>query len=598
MPFDRLAGILAFLALVPFIIVYLRRPKPTERTMPSLMFFIKDRGATRFHSFFRQLINSLLFLLQLGILALLAFSVMGYFTEVSAEKTGKTAIVLDVSASMQAQQGGSTRFQNAVDKAQEFLNGKVSIVLAANVPRVVLENGNADEAKRILRNVEPIDTGSNIGDALLVARDLLGGKGEVVVLSDFIATEGIDPVVAKRAVSQSAVVAFFDFGGKADNVGITDLRVGKSTTAVSLRNFNGADSAVRVQIVSNGIVKDEASITLPAMSLEDFTFETLTGSTEVRLVVDDDFPADNVAYVSVPSAIKTRALLITNAEKSNIEAALLADPSVSLDVAVPPVVNKFNYDVIILHAFDAKLMLPGYYTEIERAASNGSSVIITGQEDLNEARIKILPVDILGVGSLSRNVVNITNSFTEGIDFGVNERFLEARAKEGSATIISAGGSPVLALSGLGSGRVVYYGLIDGYSSFKSSPAYPQFWSRLTGFLTSTEELGNFNFETGRIDVIQNQLITTPSGKVKANRVLFDKAGFYDYDRKRVAASLLDERESAVSSEPSIFSEEEKRVSSEKSKLRETRRFYALLAFIAAILVFAELVYIKFRGDL
>ncbi len=598
MPFDRLAGALAFLALVPFIIVYLRRPKPTERTMPSLMFFIKDRGATRFHSFFRQLLGSLLFLLQFAILALTAFSVMGYFTEVSAEKTGKTAIVLDVSASMQAQQGGSTRFQDAVGKAYDFLDGRVSIVLAANVPRVVLENGGSEEARRILGTVEPIDTGSNIGDAMLVARDLLGGKGEVVVLSDFIATEGIDPVVAKRAVSQSAVVSFFDFGGRAENVGITDLRVGKSATAVSLKNFNDADAAVRVQVVSNGAVKDEASIMVPAMSLEDFTFDTLEGSTEVRLVVDDDFEADNTAYVSVPSAIKMRALLITNADNSNVEAALRADPSVSLDVAVPPVVNRFNYDLIILHAFDHKLMLPGYYAEIERAASNGSSVIITGQESLNDAKIRILPVDILGVGGISRNVVNITNHFTEGIDFGVNERFLEARAKEGATTIMSAGGSPVLVLSGLGSGNVVYYGLIDEYSSFKSSPSYPQFWSRLTGFLTNTEELGNFNFETGRIDVIQNQLITTPSGKLKTNRVLFDKAGFYDYDRKRVAASLLDERESAISSDPSVFSEEERRVSSEKSKLKETRRFYSLLAFIAAVLIFAELVYIKFRGDL
>ncbi len=598
MPFDRLTGALAFLALIPFIIVYLRRPKPTERTLPSLMFFIKDRGTTRFHSFFRQLINSLLFLLQFSILALLAFSIMGYFTEVSAEKIGKTAIVLDVSASMQAQQGSSTRFQAAVDKAQEFLNGRVSIVLAANVPRVVLENGNADDARRILKTVEAIDTSSNIGDALLVARDLLGGKGEVVVLSDFIATEGIDPVVAKRAVSQSAIVTFFDFGGKADNVGITDLRVGKSTTAVSLKNFNDADELVKVQIVNNGVVKDENSITLPAMSLEDFTFETLTGSTEVKLVVDDDFPADNTAYVSVPSSIKTKVLLITNAEKSNIDAALRADPSVSLDVAVPPVVNRFNYDVIILHAFDTKLMLPGYYAEIERAASNGSSVIITGQENLNEAKIKILPVNILGVGSLSRNVVNITNSFTEGIDFGVNEKFLEARTKEGATTIMSAGGSPVLVLSGLGSGMVFYYGLIDDYSSFKSSPAYPQFWSRLTGFLTNTEELGNFNFETGRIEVIQNQLITTPLGKIKTNRVLFDKAGFYDYDRKRVAASLLDERESAVSSDPSVFSEDEKSVNSEQSKLKETRRFYVILALIAAVLIFAELFYIKFRGDL
>ncbi len=598
MPFDRLMGALAFLALVPFVIVYLRRPKPSERTIPSLMFFIKDRGTTRFHSFFRQLLQSILFLLQLAILSLLAFSVMGLFIDVSADKTGKTAIVLDVSASMQAEQGSSTRFDGAVARASEFLDGRVSIVLAANVPRVVLENGGAEEAKRILRSVEPLDTGSNIGDAMLVARDLLGGKGEIIVLSDFIATEGIDPVVAKRAVSQSAVVRFFDFGGKARNVGITGLRVGKSSTAVSMNNFNDVEEDVRVQVFNNGAVQDEASITIPAMSMEDFSFDTIAGSTEVRLVVDDDFPADNIAYASVPERIKAKVLLITNEERSNIEAALLSDPSVSLEVARPPVVNRFNYDVIILHAFDPKLMLPGYYSALEKAASNGSSVIITGQENLNDAKIKILPVEILGVGELSRNIVNITNYFTDGIDFGVNERFLEARAKEGSATLVSADGSPVLVLSGRGSGNVVYYGLIDGYSSFKSSPSYPQFWSRLVSFLTQTEDLANFNFETGRIEVVQSQLVTTPLGKIKTERVLFDKSGFYFYDRKVAAANLLNARESSVSSDPDVFSGEEQKVESEASRLKETRRFYTLLALIAALMVFAELLYIKLRGDL
>ncbi len=598
MPFDRLIGALAFLAIVPFIIVYLRRPKPSERTIPSLMFFIKDRGTTRFHSFFRQLLQSLLFLLQLAIISLLAFSVMGVFTEVSADKTGKTAIVLDVSASMQAEQGGSSRFDSAVARASEFLDGRVSIVLAANVPRVVLENGGAEEAKRILRTVKPLDTSSNIGDAILVARDLLGGKGEIIVLSDFIATEGIDPIVAKRAVSQSAVVQFFDFGGKARNVGITGLRAGKSSTAVSVNNFNDNEADVKVQVFNNGAVQDEASITIPAGSLEDFTFDTIAGSTEVRLIVDDDFSADNTAYISVPGRIKTGVLLITNEEKSNIEAALLADSGVSLEVAKPPVVNSFNYDVIILHAFDPKLMLPGYYTGLEKAANNGSSVIITGQENLNDAKIKILPVNVVGVGELSKNIVNITNYFTDGIDFGVNERFLEARAKEGSTTLVSAGGSPVLVLSGRGSGNVVYYGLIDDYSSFKSSPTYPQFWSRLVSFLTKTEDLGNFNFETGRIEVVQNQLVTTPLGKIKTDRVLFDKAGFYGYDRKVAAANLLNARESSVSSDPAVFSGQEKKVESEASRLKETRRFYTLLAFIAALMIFGELLYIKLRGDL
>jgi len=150
----------------------------------------------------------------------------------------------------------------------------------------------------------------------------------------------------------------------------------------------------------------------------------------VKLLVDDEFAPDNVAYLSVPANTITKVLLITNAERTNIEAALLAAPDIKLEVAKPPVVSKFDYDVIILHNFDPKLMLPGYYTEIERVVKNGSSVIITAQENLADAKIKYLPVTILGQGNLSRNIINITTYFTDGIDFGINERFLRAKSQE------------------------------------------------------------------------------------------------------------------------------------------------------------------------
>lgn len=591
-------GALAFLSLVPFIILYLRRPKPTEQTIPSLMFFISERGATRFHSFLRHLIRNMLFLLQLAILSLLAFSVMGFFMEVPAEKTGNTVIVLDVSASMQAEKDGITRFEQAVGKAGELLNGRVSIVLASNVPRVVLESSSAEAARKVLRTVEPLDTSSNIGDAILIARDILGGKGEIIVLSDFIATEGIDPIVAKRAVSQDAFVSFFNFGGKAENIGIIGMDVDKSTTRVVVDNFDGRPRDLKIQIVNNGAVQDEAALNLPANSMDEFEFDTLQGQTEVRLIADDDFEADNTAYVSVPANAKIRTLLITNSENTNVEAALSASPNIILDVAKPPVINRFNYDVIVLHKFDPKLMLPGHYKEVERVAKNGTGVIVTAQENLADADIGFLPVKILGIGGVSRNIVNITNYFTDGIDFGVNERFLTAAPKGGTTTVVTADGSPVLALAGTDSGNVVYYGLIDDYSSFKSSTTYPQFWSRLVNFLTKTEDLGNFNFEVGRIDVIPKQTIDTPLGKIKTERLLFDKAGFYTYDKRTVAANMLNVRESSVSSEASVFSEEERKVTVEKSKLKENRSFTALLAAIVAVMVFAELLYIKFRGDL
>ncbi|MBI2136987.1 VWA domain-containing protein [Candidatus Woesearchaeota archaeon] len=593
MPFERVAGGFAFLVLVPFVILYLRRSKPLEQVIPSLMFFVKDSGVTRFHSFFQQLVRNLLFLLQLLILSLLAFSVMGFFADVSSFGGGRTVIVLDASASMQSDYGSSSRFEAAVGKALELVDGKVSIVLAANVPRVVLESRGAEEARSVLRSLKPLDTTSNLGDAILVAKELVD-KGDIVVLSDFIATEGIDPFVARRSASRNARVRFFDFSGNVSNVGIVGVSPASSLTAVSVRNFNDVAEKVKVQVVNGNSLKDEAVLSLGAGSWDEFYFDTLPGLTEVKLVVDDGFKADNAAFVSVPDGFKARVLLITNADSSNVEAALSASSGIRLDVARPPVVNSFDYDVIVLSRFDPKLMLPGYYRDIERAVSNGSSVIIVGQKDL--PKIGFLPVVLAGVGESSVNFVNVTNFFTDGVDFGVNEAYLTAKPKEGAVTLVSAGGSPVVALSGLGSGKVIYYGLLDDYSSFKSSVTYPVFWSRLVHFLVGAESLSSFNVKTGQISVVQKQNVGTPLGVLKADRVLFDKAGFYSYDGRSVAANLLSVQESSVSSGFRRFSED---VSSADVSVpfTETRHFDVLIAVFALLLVFVELLYVKFRGD-
>src|SRR3989344_5097856 len=94
-------GLWSFLALVPFIILYLIRPKPKEMTLPSLMFLLKLKGSTAKTSFLKNILKDLLFLLQLLALCLLALSVADPFTEVSKlVSTTNVALVIDTSASM------------------------------------------------------------------------------------------------------------------------------------------------------------------------------------------------------------------------------------------------------------------------------------------------------------------------------------------------------------------------------------------------------------------------------------------------------------------------------------------------------------------
>ena len=43
MGFSNQLGLWALLSLIPFIILYLRKPKPVDRIIPSLMFMLQNR---------------------------------------------------------------------------------------------------------------------------------------------------------------------------------------------------------------------------------------------------------------------------------------------------------------------------------------------------------------------------------------------------------------------------------------------------------------------------------------------------------------------------------------------------------------------------
>ncbi|MFH1181781.1 MAG: BatA domain-containing protein, partial [Candidatus Woesearchaeota archaeon] len=75
MPFDNPLGWYAFASLLVLIILYLIRPKPRQKTVSSLMFFIKDKGFLRHSMLLRRLLHNLLLLLQLLAVLLLCFSI-------------------------------------------------------------------------------------------------------------------------------------------------------------------------------------------------------------------------------------------------------------------------------------------------------------------------------------------------------------------------------------------------------------------------------------------------------------------------------------------------------------------------------------------
>ena len=170
----NLIGLFALLSLVPFIILYLRRPKPKDEMVPSLMFLVQENQKSKQHSFLQRFTSNLLFFLQLLVLLLLSLAVASPFVNIPYDVTKEnTVVIIDASASMQAKEGGETRFDRALGEAKKFFSGRNTIILAENNPVVVLEEEGKDLANDVLGKLKPRSTTTNLRDAQLLAKDNL-----------------------------------------------------------------------------------------------------------------------------------------------------------------------------------------------------------------------------------------------------------------------------------------------------------------------------------------------------------------------------------------------------------------------------------------
>jgi len=592
-------GLFALLSLVPLILLYLIRPKPQEISVPSLMFFMKSTGRHKLSSFFKKFIRDWLFLIQLIILLLLAISVAQPYTNYEHDVTAKhTVIVLDASASMQAKEGSYTRFQTARDKAKSLLGAKNTIILAKETPSIVVKDVSHTEAAKYLNKLQPTESTSRIGDAIILAGEALkGDEGGVYVLSDFINTGGQDPNIAKSVLEAKGIIVNFVNVAKktASNVGIIDIEADREETTVYVKNF---DNAQRIATLKVGNVQKEMD--LGPKNSDTFTFKTPPGITQILLISNDDFTVDNIAYLSAPETEKTKASLITNKPSVFLKNALEASGNIKVTVNKPPVVPVEGYDVYIIHDIDMKEMLPGTFDALYYAVDNdGASAVIHVQDDSAQINYKnLLPLKITGKGSGGFIQVEQLNKFTKNAEFGsMTEQFTTSRQDKTFSTLASLGNDTIIAMGKKGNGKLVYYGILESTSDFKYSPSYPIFWTEMMRYLTGQLDLKNLNYHTKDTMILDSeQVIKTPIKKVKQATLMLENTGVYELEDRKISANLLDEKESDVNS---MTAEGAKSTEFELKPVKETRKFEfePLLILAAGVILLLEVLYIKMRGD-
>jgi hypothetical protein len=607
MLFKNPIGLYALLALVPFIIIYLRRPKPKERTIPSLMFFMKEKGISRFSNLFKQILSNLLFIIQFLIIISAAFAVaMPFLSSSRPASAEQTIIVIDGSASMGASSGIGTRFEKAVSEAGSRIEGRVGIVFAENIPVVVLDSGSAAQAEKILATLKPKATETSVGDSMLAAGELVhdGKNSKIVVLSDFQYNKGTDVLIAKRSLAARGMrVELVNLAGepkKLQNVGFVDIDVNKFSTTALVKNYDDVSRTVDITVKNNGNEIQKKQLAIGPRSMEGLSFETMHGNTELKILQDDNLLVDNSAFVCSPSK-KIKVLLITNSDSSYIMSALKASPNVELSVSFPPVIKSFGYDVIILENASSQFMLPSFYKEINKVVSNGTGLVIAAQDGLPVYTKQFsMPIELGAVSNASKATVKVENYLTKGIDFGVVSKYWSSRPKNGLTSLVAADDdSVIVGTYTFGGGIVLYYGILDEYSTFKSAYSYPIFWDNLMSFITNSQDIASYNLKTGQVQAIHKEDVQTPSGEIATKRLFIDESGFYTFDGRTVAANLASQEESDVKSVEFVeTTTADKQLSVSEIVSKAEILLEDKLIFLALALLLIELLMIKTRGDL
>ncbi|MEA3323981.1 MAG: VWA domain-containing protein [Euryarchaeota archaeon] len=608
-----------FLSVIPLIIVYLLKPKAKDISIPSIMFIAQiTEKQKKIARAIRKIIKDPLFLIQLLILLLLILAIASPYNEERTEiKGGHTIIVMDGSASMQA----GDRFVKAMEHADEHLTARNSIILAENIPVLVLHSGDLDAAKDVLKDIPMTATTADLYQAILLGSAMLtDSNGRIVVISDFANWEGEDPNVAKKLAEADGIdISFVSVSGGRNDIAITggwlsdgmETRAGKGKYTCIIKNY--MDSPVDAKIdVLYGDDRSMHSLALGARDSEYFALNDIgTGVTEIIVHPDDDMMVDNHAYIVIPASETHAVLYISDYHDAPSATVMKLLPSVDATFMTHEEVRStdvHDYDAVVVGLCNGSLK-SSLCDNLADYARSGGKVVVMAQEGLPHSDTgRLLPVSLFEKANETaikevRESVMLRDIDVEDIAIGY---YLKGEEKSGSvAWILAEDGTPIISYWGVGPGKVVYLGIPDitgdyAWSDFHTMPEYPIFWLNLIDYLCGTGGVEDCNKQTGSVMQFDSKVrATTPDKRViKTDNLLLDQTGVYEIPGKLVSANLYDAAESNLE-DSGITTTKTAGVSAGKTVQTTTKKeFDWILLILALLLICAELYYIRSRGEL
>lgn len=325
-PLAFVGGLLA----IPIILMYMLRLRRREVMVSSNFLWqqvMQDREA---NTPWQRLRRNLLLFLQLIILALMVFTLARPYINVPAVSSGKTVVLLDASASMNATDiNGGSRFDEAKRQALDVVNTlpsgtNMTVIRVTDVAEVLAsDTSDRSQLRNAINGAQPGIAQADWDAALnLAAAGRPAGEDFTVVI---IGDGGLGETVGLPGIEGE--LRYIPVGVSDQNVAITAL----ATRALpgqppqlfgQLTNYGSEDAEVVFSLRVDGeLVFSErynvpANANLPIVSTQalDENFETIEAglTMSVNSNAEDFLSADNVAYAVSTQADERTVLLMTD----------------------------------------------------------------------------------------------------------------------------------------------------------------------------------------------------------------------------------------------------------------------------------------------
>ena len=591
------ASALWWLALGAVIIFfYLLKLKRTRLRVPSVLLWQRALEELEANAPFRRLRRSLLLLLQLLALAAIVFALARPLVTTRALAAGSTVIIIDTTASMSARdESGRTRLDRARELALDMVEGLGSDDRAAVVEsssRVMVRAAmTSDRAalRSAIGDVRGTDAAGNLSDALRLAEQIAKAERDagIVVIGD-----GGGPSVASDT-TLNAALRFVGVGRASDNVGIVAMNTrsiqagARRELFASVANFGQSNRDLSLELKIDGKLVDARRVTVDAGGRSGLIFDSLPpsgGMAELKLIIEDDLAADDVAYAVVPDARRTRVGVASD--------------------------NQFLLQALAANAeLDARVISAG------ADASAFDCVISEGAVDasiLKSAKplLAINPPDLEGawqrVGELERPIITTVdrshpvNNYLSYADLHI-ESAAARRVASWLRPVVASGNDALISAGDDNGRRVVMMSFDPAQSDLPLKVEFPILLFNSIGWLAGREgAAADRAVRVGQPFTIQTDgpavTVTTPDGETNEVAAREQTAVFADTLRAGVyqvggspafAASLLSEAESDTAPRESIKTREGE-ISGEAETFYSEREWWRWLALLALAVLAAE----------